>query len=56
MVSVQEMSFEGIEEGRTIYSELLQTYKNFKQNNIINVVKMTNYPEWWLEKRRGAEG
>ena len=53
MVSIQEMSYEGIEEGRAIYSELLQTWRDYKENNIVNVVKTTNYPEWFLE-RRGA--
>ena len=55
MVSVQEMSLEGIEEGRAIYSELLQTWKDFTNDGIVNVVKTTNYPEWWLEKRRGEQ-
>jgi len=54
MVSIREMSYEGIEEGRAIYSELLQTWRDYKENNIANVVKTTNYPEWFLEKRRGA--
>jgi len=54
MVSVQEMHTEGIEEGRMIYSEYLQTWKDYKENAIINVIKTTNYPEWFLEQRRGA--
>ncbi len=54
MVSVQEMQLEGIEEGRAIYSELLETWKSYKKDNVVNVIKTTNYPEWWLEKRRGA--
>ena len=53
MVSVQEMQLDGIEEGRAIYSELLETWKSYKKDNIVNVIKTTNYPEWWLEKRRG---
>lgn len=53
MVSVQEMSFESIEEGRTIYSEYLQTWKEYKKNNIVNVIKSTGYPEYFLENRRG---
>ena len=54
MVSVQEMQLEGIEEGRAIYSELLETWKSYKKDNVVNVIKTTNYPEWWLEKRRGV--
>jgi len=54
MVSVQEMEFVGIEEGRAIYSELLETWKSYKKDNVVNVIKTTNYPEWWLEKRRGV--
>lgn len=54
MVSVQEMSIESIEEGRTIYSEHLQTLQDYNKNNIVNVIKTTGYPEWFLEKRRGA--
>lgn len=54
MVSVQEMNIEGIEEGRAIYSERLQTWKDYKKNNVVNVIKTTNYPEWYMEKRRGA--
>jgi len=54
MVSVQEMQIESIEEGRTIYSEYLQTWKDYKENQIVNVVKTTGYPEWYLENRRGA--
>ncbi|WP_373069873.1 PD-(D/E)XK nuclease-like domain-containing protein [Sulfurimonas sp.] len=54
MVSVQEMSLESIEEGRAIYSELLQTWKNYKNDGVVNVVKTTGYPEWYLEQRRGA--
>lgn len=53
MVSVQEMQIESIEEGRTIYSEYLQTWKDYKKNKIVNVVKSTGYPEWYLENRRG---
>jgi len=54
MVSVQEMEFVGIEEGRAIYSELLETWKSYKKDNVVNVIKTTSYPEWWLEKRRGV--
>lgn len=54
MVSVQEMAFDGIEEGRSIYSEHLQTWKDYKKNNVVNVIKTTNYPEWYIEQRRGA--
>ena len=53
MVSVQEMDFESIEEGRTIYSEYVQTWKDYKKKKVANVVKTTGYPEWYLEKRRG---
>jgi len=54
MVSVQEMSIEGIEEGRAIYSELLESLKAYKKDNVVNVIKTTSYPDWWIEKRRGA--
>ena len=54
MVSVQEMEPEGIEEGRKQYKELFQTLIDYKKLNSINVIKSTNYPQWWLEKRRGA--
>lgn len=54
MVSVQEMSFESIEEGRAIYSELIQTWKDYKKDKIVNVVKITGLPEWYLEQRRGV--
>jgi len=54
MVSVQEMSLEGIEEGRAIYSELLESLKAYKKDNVVNVIKTTSYPDWWMEKRRGA--
>ncbi len=54
MVSVQEMSIESIEEGRAIYTEHFESWKKYKRDNIVNVIKMTGYPEWYLEKRRGA--
>jgi len=54
MVSVQEMSLESLEEGRSIYSEHLQTLQDYEKNNVVNVVKTTGYPEWFLEKRRGV--
>jgi len=54
MVSVQEMSLDGIEEGRAIYSELLESLKAYRRDNVVNVIKTTSYPDWWLEKRRGA--
>lgn len=54
MVSVQEMSYESIEEGRTIYSEYLQTWKDYKEKSIVNVIKTTGYPEWYLENRKGV--
>lgn len=54
MVSVQEISLESIEEGRSIYSEHLNTWRDYKKNNVVNVIKTTGYPEWFLEQRRGA--
>jgi exodeoxyribonuclease VIII len=54
MVSVQEMNIESIEEGRAIYGEYLDTWKKYKKDGIVNVVKTTGYPEWFLEKRRGV--
>jgi len=54
MVSVQEMNIESVEEGRAIYGEYLDTWKKYKKDGIVNVVKTTGYPEWFLEKRRGA--
>lgn len=53
MVSVQEMDYESIEEGRAIYSEYLKTWQAYKKNNIVNVIKTTGYPGWFLETRRG---
>jgi len=53
MVSVQEMSYESIEEGRAMYSELMQTWRDYKKDGVVNVVKTTGLPEWFLEKRRG---
>jgi len=53
MVSVQEMRLESIEEGRAVYSELLQTWRDYKKDGVVNVVKTTGLPEWYLEKRRG---
>jgi len=54
MVSVQEMQIESIEEGRAIYSERLQSWKDYKLNNVVNVIKSTGFPEWYLEQRRGV--
>jgi len=54
MVSVQEMSFESIEEGRSIYGEHLKTLQDYNKDGVVNVIKTTGYPEWFLEQRRGA--
>lgn len=53
MVSVQEMNIESVEEGRAIYTERLQTWQDYKKDRIVNLIKQTGYPEWYLEKRRG---
>jgi len=53
MVSVQEMHSDSIEEGRAIYSEYLATWKKYKEDGVVNVVKTTGFPDWFLEQRRG---
>lgn len=53
MVKVVEMGKLSIEEGRSLYGEYMQAWKDYKNNGVVNMVKTIEAPEWWLEKRRG---
>ena len=51
MVKVVEMGKLSIEEGRSLYGEYLQTWKDYKNNGVVNMVKSIEAPRWWLENR-----
>ena len=53
MVSVQEIDLESVEEGRAVYQKNIQIWKDYKENNVCEVVKTTGLPTWYLDKIKG---